>query len=54
LHRTLSELSHAKADISKITYKDCEDLLFLVRGLAEKTQALVRTHKKRHKIQGGA
>lgn len=53
LHRTLSELSHAKADLSKITLKDCEDLLFLVRGLTEKIQALVRTQKKRHAKKGG-
>jgi hypothetical protein len=53
LHRTLSELSHAKDDLSKITFKDCEDLLYLVRSLADKIQALVRVQKKRHQRKGG-
>jgi hypothetical protein len=53
LHRTLSELSHAKADLSKITHKDCEDLLYLVRGLAEKIQAFMRIQKNRHQRKGG-
>ena len=54
LRKVLSEMAHAKKDYSVIRHKDCEDLLHLVRAVAEKIQALKRLQNKSRSQRAGA
>jgi len=47
LRRILFELDKGKRDIEKVKVKDCEDLLFLSRRLADSIQSVVRERQKR-------
>lgn len=47
LRRILFELEKGRRDIDRVKIKDCEDLLFLSRRLADSIQSVVRERHKR-------